>query len=86
MLNMTWEFKLEPTPEQIALFEQILVVCRQVWNFAGRESKDWLNSRKSPVNAGSIVQEYILSPAQPYPNYQVQAKRLTEAFIAVWRT
>ena len=79
MLNITWEFKLEPTPEQMAQIEQILVVCRKVWNFALRERKDWLNSRKSPVNACSLEQEYILSPDQPYPNYHVQAKRLTEA-------
>jgi putative transposase len=76
---MTWEFKLEPTPNQVAKIEQILAVCRSVWNFALRERKDWLNSRKSPVNACSIVQEYILSPDEPYPNYHTQAKRLTQA-------
>jgi putative transposase len=76
---MTWEFKLRPTPEQVAQIEQILAVCRKVWNFALRERKDWLNSRKSPVNACSIVQEYILSPDESYPNYHTQAKRLTIA-------
>ena len=79
MLNMTWEFKLEPTPDQMAQLEQILVVCRSVWNFALRERKDWLNSRKSPINACSLQQEYIMSPDEPYPNYHVQAKRLTQA-------
>ena len=76
---MTWEFKLEPTPDQVAQIEQILAACRKVWNFALRERKDWLNSRKSPVNACSIVQEYILPPDLAYPNYHVQAKRLTQA-------
>ncbi|WP_322727274.1 helix-turn-helix domain-containing protein [Nostoc sp. ChiQUE01b] len=47
--------KLEPTPEQVDSVERILAVCRQVWNFALRERKDWLNSRKSPVNACSIL-------------------------------
>lgn len=79
MLNMTWEFKLEPTPEQIESVEQILAVCRQVWNFALRERRDWLNSRKSPINACSIEQEYILPADEPYPNYHTQAKRLTLA-------
>lgn len=79
MLNMTWEFKLEPTPVQIDLIEQILDVCRQVWNFALLERKDWLNSRKSPVNACSIKQEYILPADEPYPSYHIQAKRLTLA-------
>ena len=79
MLNMTWEFKLEPTDEQVSEIDRILEVCRNVWNFALRERKDWLNSRKSSVNACSIVAEYILSADAPFPNYHVQAKRLTVA-------
>ncbi len=79
MLNMTWEFKLEPTPEQVTQIEQILAVCRQVWNFALRERKDWLNSRKSTVNACSTLAEYILPAEEPYPSYHTQAKRLTIA-------
>jgi putative transposase len=50
MLNMTWEFELEPTLEQISEMEDTLEVCRNVWNFALRERKDWLDSRKCPVN------------------------------------
>jgi len=76
---MTWEFKLEPTAEQVTEIEHILRVCRKVWNYALRERKDWLNSRKSPLNACSLKQEYIMSPASPYPSYHVQAKRLTQA-------
>ena len=79
MLNMTWEFKLEPTAEQVAEIERTLTVCRQVWNFALAERKDWLNSRKSPVNACSINREYILPADQPFPNYVQQAKALTQA-------
>lgn len=76
---MTWEFKLEPTPEQIDTVERIFDVCRSVWNFALQERKDWLNSRKSPINACSIEQEYILTADEPYPSYHTQAKRLTLA-------
>jgi putative transposase len=43
MLNMTWEFKLKPTPEQITEIERILVVCRKVWNYNLAERKDWIN-------------------------------------------
>jgi len=77
MLNMTWEFKLEPTPEQVDTIEGIFAVCRSVWNFALRERSYWLNSRKSPVNACSIEQEYILPADEPYPSYHTQAKGLT---------
>ncbi len=79
MLNMTWEFKLEPTAEQVSEIEHILSVCRQVWNFALRERKIWLDSRKSPINACSLIGEYIISPDQPFPNYHIQAKQLTVA-------
>jgi putative transposase len=76
---MTWEFKLEPTAEQVSGIEHTLDVCRNVWNFARRERKDWLDSRKSPVNACSIRQEFILPADAPFPNYHVQAKGLTKA-------
>lgn len=79
MLNMTWEFKLQPTAEQVSEIERTLSVCRKVWNYALRERKDWLNSRKSPIHACSIIQEYVMSPEEPFPNYHVQAKRLTHA-------
>jgi putative transposase len=50
-----------------------------VWNFALRERQDWINSRKCPVNACSIVSEYIVSADEAYPNYNNQAKSLTLA-------
>jgi putative transposase len=50
MLNMTWEFKLEPTEAQVSEIEHILSVCRKVWNYALRERKDWFNSRIAIAN------------------------------------
>ena len=79
MLTFTYEYKANPTQEQIQLIEHTLTVCRKVWNFALRERKDWLNSRKCSVNACSIVSEYIMSADAPYPNYYEQAGALTGA-------
>lgn len=76
---MTFEYKLQPTTEQTAIIEKTLDVCRSVWNYALRERKDWCESRKSAVNACSLEKEYIISPDEPFPNYHVQAKGLTEA-------
>jgi len=45
------------------------------------ERKDWLNSRKCPVNACSIVSEYIISGDAPEPNYYQQANALTAAKV-----
>ena len=79
MLNLTYEFKAIPTTEQIQLIEHTLTVCRKVWNFALRERKDWLNSRKCQINACSIRSEYVIPAYAPYPNYHEQCKSLTRA-------
>ncbi len=76
---MTYEYKLKPTPEQVATIEQTLDVCRSVWNFALRQRKDWCASRKSPVNGCSLQSEYIISVDEPFPDYHRQAKQLTDA-------
>ena len=80
MLTLTYEYKLAPTHEQVQKIEHTINVCRKVWNFALRERKDWLNSRKCPVNACSITSEYIIRSDTPYPNYFEQAKSLTSEF------
>jgi putative transposase len=79
MLTLTYEYKLIPNKQQIEVIEHTLNVCRFVWNYALRERKDWLASRKSPVNACSLKQEYIISVDTPYPSYHNQAKSLTES-------
>lgn len=79
MLTLSYEFKLKPTEEQIREIEHTLTVCRKVWNYALRDRKDWIKSRKSQVNACSIISEYIMSPDEPYPTYARQCKALTFA-------
>jgi putative transposase len=79
VLTLSYEFKLKPTVEQVREIEHTLTVCRAVWNYALRDRKDWLKSRKSAVNACSIVSEYIISPDESYPNYAKQCKALTKA-------
>ncbi|MGH8001859.1 MAG: RNA-guided endonuclease InsQ/TnpB family protein [Brasilonema sp.] len=81
MLSLTYEYKAMPTNEQIEQIEHTLTVCRKVWNFALRERKDWLNSRKCPINACSLVSEYITPVNAPYPNYYEQANALTRAKV-----
>ncbi|WP_240039071.1 MULTISPECIES: helix-turn-helix domain-containing protein [Okeania] len=79
MLTLTYEFKLIPSPEQVAIIEDMLVVCRKVWNYALRERKDWINSRKCAVNCCSLHQEYVIPTDTPYPNYNRQGINLTKA-------
>lgn len=79
MLTLTYEYKLIPTQAQIDEMEHILEICASVWNYALRERKDWMASRKCPVNACSMRGEYIMSVDAPYPGYAEQCKALTEA-------
>ena len=79
MITLTYQYKLRPSKQQEAEINHIFDVCKSVYNYALRERKDWLNSRKSSINACSIISEYIIPAETPYPNYNVQAKNLTIA-------
>lgn len=79
MLNLSYEYKLKPTKPQIEQIEYTLNVCRSVWNFALKERKDWVISRKCRIDACSIEGEYIIPADATYPNYHQQAKGLTQA-------
>ncbi len=79
MLTLTYEYKLDPTPEQFQAFEQWLEICRKVYNYALRERKDWVNSRKCLVNACRLKQEYILPADAPRPTFYSQCKSLAAA-------
>ncbi len=79
MITLNYEQKLIPDEAQIEVIENTLSICTSVWNFALRERKDWLSSRKCAVNACSLEKEYITPVDTPYPNYHIQSKQLTEA-------
>jgi transposase len=79
MITLTYEYKLKPTKQQTEQIDHDLEVCRRVWNYALRERKDWIVSRKCPVNACSLRSEYIIPADVPYPGFKVQCQRLTEA-------
>ena len=69
MLNLTYEYKLIPTDTQRQTFDLWLNICRKVYNFALRERKDWVNSRKCDINSCSIKQEYIIPDDAPRPTF-----------------
>ena len=79
MITVNYEYKLKPNAQQIETFEAWLNSCKKVYNFALRERKDWVNSRKSAVNSCSLVSEYILPADTPRPTYASQCKSLTSA-------
>ncbi len=79
MITLTSQYKLKLNKKQIRAIDHILAVNCQVYNFALTERKHWIKSRKSPINACSIISEYIIPAEIPYPNYHIQAKNLTIA-------
>jgi putative transposase len=79
MLNQTYEFKLLPTPAQVETFDRWLDICKGVWNYALAERRDFARAKKSPVNACSIRQEYIIPPDAPKPTFAKQCAALAAA-------
>ena len=79
MITYAYRYKIKPTQNQIRQFEQYLSICRSVYNFAHAERKAWIESRKCQVDRCSIQSEYIIPAEKPFPNYNIQAKALTEA-------
>ena len=41
VFNLTYQFKLKPTQNQIVMFEEWLETHRRVYNHALAERKDW---------------------------------------------
>ena len=78
MLNLTYNYKLQPTQKQIDTIEHNLNVCRSVWNYALYVRKLWYNSRSCEINKCSLFHEYIVEPFN-YPNYHFQSCELTQA-------
>ena len=79
MLNQTYQFKLLPTNAQVQTFDSWLRICVGVWNHALAERRDFARAQKSPVNACSIRQEYIIPVDTPKPSYARQCASLAQA-------
>ena len=79
MLNLTYAYRIYPDADTEATMLDWLEQSRRVYNYALRERKDWMNSRKCQVNACSIRSEYIIPADTPYPNYYAQKRNLTQA-------
>ena len=79
MFNLTYEFKLKPTQNQIVMFEEWLETHRRVYNHALAERKDWYKSRSCQVNVCSLRSGYIIPADGPRPTFANQCKSLTAA-------
>ena len=79
MFNLTYEFKLKPSKNQVELFEEWLETHRKVYNYALAERKDWYKSRSCQIKACSNRSCYIIPADTSRPTYASQCKSLTAA-------
>jgi putative transposase len=77
ILNYT--YRLYPDNQQIQLLDEWLETLRVSYNYALRELKDWIASRKCPIDRCSLESEYIMGADYPFPGYHQQQNNLPKA-------
>ncbi|MDJ0531009.1 MAG: transposase [Xenococcaceae cyanobacterium MO_207.B15] len=75
-MNMT--YRIYPDADQEAMMLQWLETCRQLYNHCLRDLKDWLNSRKCPIDRCSLYKEYIVPVNILFPGYLEHKRQLTQ--------
>lgn len=79
MLTLNYTYRIDPDTEQAALLNEWLETCRLSYNYALRELKDWIASRKCSIDRCSLESEYIMSADYPFPGYHQQQNNLPKA-------
>lgn len=82
MLTLNYQYRIYPSADQKQMMLDWLETLRVSYNYALREVKDWLASRKSPLdrcylNAPKVC--YIIPADAPFPGEQLQQKNLAKA-------
>ena len=77
ILNYT--YRIYPDQKQTKHLEEWLEICRKSYNYALRELKDWIASRKCAVDRCSLELEYIMATDYPFPSYHQQQNNLPKA-------
>lgn len=73
---MNYTYRIYPDINQQTTMLDWLESCRRTYNYALRELKDWMNSRKCAIDRCSLQKEYIIPADAPFPGYMNQKKNL----------
>ncbi|MDJ0692061.1 MAG: transposase [Xenococcaceae cyanobacterium MO_188.B32] len=73
---LNYIYRIYPDVRQEGLLLEWLETCRVSYNYALRELKDYISSRKCPVDRCSLESEYIMSADYPFPGYHQQQNNL----------
>ncbi|MEY2833432.1 MAG: hypothetical protein RLZZ574_2691 [Cyanobacteriota bacterium] len=76
---LNYVYRVYPDNNQIELLNEWLETCRISYNYALRELKDWIASRKCPIDRCSLESEYIMAADYPFPSYHQQQNNLPKA-------
>lgn len=76
MLTLNYTYRIYPDGSQVELLNEWLETCRVSYNYALRELKDWIASRKCAIDRCSLQSEYIMSADAPFPSYHQQQNNL----------
>ncbi len=74
ILNYT--YRIYPDARQQDSLNEWLDICRASYNYALRELKDWIASRKCAIDKCSLESEYIMAADYPFPGYHQQQNNL----------
>ncbi|MGL5076388.1 MAG: RNA-guided endonuclease InsQ/TnpB family protein [Waterburya sp.] len=76
---LNYIYRIYPDKLQIDLLSEWLETCRVSYNYALRELKDWIASRKCPIDRCSLESESIMAADYPFPSYHQQQNNLPKA-------
>ena len=79
MLTLNFTYRLYPDISQAELLNEWLETCRVSYNYALRELKDFIASRKCPIDRCRLESEYIMAADYPFPSYHQQQNNLPKA-------
>jgi len=79
MLTLTHRYRIYPDATQEQTFIEWMDICRDAYNYALREIKDWCDSRKCAIDRCSLEKEYILPPDLKFPGEIQQLNNLPKA-------
>ncbi|MGK7935093.1 MAG: RNA-guided endonuclease InsQ/TnpB family protein [Xenococcaceae cyanobacterium] len=76
---LNYVYRIYPDARQEELLLEWLEICRKSYNYALRELKDYIGSRKCAIDRCSLVSEYIIPADYPFPGYHQQQNNLPKA-------
>ncbi|MGB5631634.1 MAG: transposase [Waterburya sp.] len=76
---LNYRYRIYPDAQQVELLDEWLDTLGVSYNYALRELRDWISSRKCPIDRCSLESEFIMAADYPFPGYHQQQNNLPKA-------